>query len=139
MTTYCITCQHWREVERITGLCQVADVSEDDFQRQQPELRFRFEGVGCPKHVWNGLPEPDPEETGVLLTAEDDRQAQEKYREEVAKRLRVFAKSGRYSIRQLAMKLNVTRYALEGWLYRYPPTAEDCDAIMNILEEMEQG
>ncbi|MBP7213316.1 MAG: hypothetical protein KBA03_03695, partial [Anaerolineaceae bacterium] len=108
MTTYCITCQHWREVEAITGLCQVADVPEDDFQRQLPELRFRFEGVGCPMHAYNGLPEPDPSETGVLLTLEDERLAEDKYREKVAERLRAFAKSGRYSTRQLALKLNVS-------------------------------
>ncbi|MBP7213317.1 MAG: hypothetical protein KBA03_03700, partial [Anaerolineaceae bacterium] len=72
------------------------------------------------------------------LTLEDERLAEDKYREKVAERLRAFAKSGRYSTRQLALKLNVSRYALQGWLYRYPPTAEDCDQVMNFLEEMEQ-
>lgn len=141
MTTYCITCQHWREVERITGLCQAADVSEDDFQRQLPELRFRFEGIGCPKHTWNGLPEPDPEETGVLLTAEDDRLAQAAYREKVAKRLRDFMKKNvnMISQSQLARKLQVPSGLVSSWLYRYPPTVQHCDAIMNFLEEMEQG
>lgn len=46
---------------------------------------------------------------------------------------------GKYSQRQLALKLNITRYALQGWLYQYPPTAEECDLIMNFLEEMEMG
>ena len=139
MATHCITCNHWKQLDEITGLCLAAP---DNAENPQREYRYRFEGERCLNHCPNGMPEPTfdwekpKEKTPEQLEREEKLAIELEYRKSVQKLLQAyFEEHNDLSRRQLSMKIGLSAWSIGVWLTGSPPNLESCDRILKAIGE----
>lgn len=136
MTTHCITCRHWQQLDEITGLCKAATPNTENPQR---EYRYRYEGERCLNHCPNGLPEPTFEwEKPKVKTPEqlerEQRLADELiYRKSVQKLLRAYFGASPLSRRQTAAKIGLPIANVNEWVNTRPPSIKWCEKVLKAI------
>lgn len=137
--TYCITCNHWKQLDEITGLCLAAP---DNAENPQREYRYRFEGERCLNHCPNGLPEPvleldKPKPKTPEQLEREQRLADELiYRKSVQKRIQAyFEKHNDRPIRQVAAEIGLSAGNVYEWMNKRPPSIEMCDSVLKAIGE----
>lgn len=136
MTTHCITCRHWQQLDGITGLCKAATPNTENPQR---EYRYRYEGERCLNHCPNGLPEPTFDwETPKPKTPEQLEREQRlaielEYRKSVQKRLRAYFGASPLSRTQTAAKIGLPIANVNRWVNTKPPSIKLCEKVLKAI------
>ena len=137
MTTHCITCRHWQQLDKITGLCKAATPNTENPQR---EYRYRYEGERCLNHCPNGMHEPTfdwekpKEKTPEQLEREERLAIEPEYRKSVQKLLQTyFEKHNDRPIRQVAAEIGLSAGIVYEWTAKRPPSIEMCEKVLKAI------